>query len=375
MVNIETVQELGNMFLNISDEVKEEDEYMIHMLSNNHIESILPMRRGFYENKRVLKANVSNMRSIRDEYEHCVMGCEQMMELLRVIADTGIRAREYLLDEELFVYNPDYMYIDIATSQINLLYLPYADYATSPYMNSGRYFCLADFLLDRIDHHDERAVKIAYEFYRMSKEKLFSIEQFVINMDSITDTVANEKYCEKVIDASYSTDLVEDELTVSGDGTKEKKKRDIFRIFKKSRNEEIIPDYQVTVDDYWGTGVAAEIDCGNVQDDEVTQFFDVSALEVHQISWNVSGREKSATINSFPAVLGKKKQEVDLCIDDPSVSRKHVKLTLRDKELYLEDLYSRNGTYLNGKKLRPNDPVRILPSDKLQLGNVPITVY
>lgn len=66
---------------------------------------------------------------------------------------------------------------------------------------------------------------------------------------------------------------------------------------------------------------------------------------------------KSVTIGRHPSN--------DVSIDDPSASRKHSKIEVRDDGLMLSDIESGNGTYLNGErvtgstKLRPGDRIRI----------------
>ena len=42
-----------------------------------------------------------------------------------------------------------------------------------------KYRDMAEFILDKIDHRDEHAVNVAYQFYKMSKETFFSIEVFM----------------------------------------------------------------------------------------------------------------------------------------------------------------------------------------------------
>src|SRR5678815_1982783 len=61
----------------------------------------------------------------------------------------------------------------------------------------------------------------------------------------------------------------------------------------------------------------------------------------------------------------------EVVVDDPSVSRQHVRFTLRDSEVWVEDLDSRNGTFKRGKKLSRE---RLDPSDELAVGKVRIVV-
>ena len=51
--------------------------------------------------------------------------------------------------------------------------------------------------------------------------------------------------------------------------------------------------------------------------------------------------------------VGKKKGEVDLVLQDASVSRMHARITNEEGDTYLEDLNSTNGTFQNGQRMRP----------------------
>ena len=64
---------------------------------------------------------------------------------------------------------------------------------------------------------------------------------------------------------------------------------------------------------------------------------------------------------------------VDLTVLDRerSVSRRHAKLERRGKRLYLvEDLGTTNGTYVNGERVSPGEPVEVSSGDLLRFGLV-----
>ena len=65
--------------------------------------------------------------------------------------------------------------------------------------------------------------------------------------------------------------------------------------------------------------------------------------------------------------------EVDLTSDgglEKGVSRRHAKITRRGNEVFIEDLGSINGTFLNRKKLTPYLPQALKSGDELQLGRL-----
>ena len=69
--------------------------------------------------------------------------------------------------------------------------------------------------------------------------------------------------------------------------------------------------------------------------------------------------------------------DVDLTTDDAldkGVSRHHAKITRRGREVFIEDLGSMNGTFVNRKKLTPYLPEALRNGDQLQLGKLMLRV-
>ena len=77
------------------------------------------------------------------------------------------------------------------------------------------------------------------------------------------------------------------------------------------------------------------------------------------------GNRRVFPLPSSVTVIGRRKN-CDLRIPLESVSRRHCQLDVVDKTLKLRDLGSRNGTFLNGKRieeqvLKPGDSIKIGP--------------
>ena len=69
--------------------------------------------------------------------------------------------------------------------------------------------------------------------------------------------------------------------------------------------------------------------------------------------------------------------DVDLTSEgglERGISRRHAKITRRGREVFIEDLGSLNGTFLNGKKLIPYFPHVLKSGDELQLGKLTLRV-
>jgi EmrB/QacA subfamily drug resistance transporter len=70
----------------------------------------------------------------------------------------------------------------------------------------------------------------------------------------------------------------------------------------------------------------------------------------------------SATIGREP--------ECDLQVLDSEVSRRHAKVTVRDGDVFIDDLNSANGTYVNGERILGREALK--PGDRIQIGQATI---
>jgi len=68
----------------------------------------------------------------------------------------------------------------------------------------------------------------------------------------------------------------------------------------------------------------------------------------------------------LPCVLGRMK-EVDLSIPDPTVSQRHALMSFSEGRVWIEDLHSTNGVFLNGIRILDRTPVKA--GDKIVLGH------
>lgn len=73
-------------------------------------------------------------------------------------------------------------------------------------------------------------------------------------------------------------------------------------------------------------------------------------------------------------VVGRHPALCERVIDDPSVSRRHLRLSMAEGRLVVEDLNSLNGTLLDGQDVPQFEPVPLAPGQELTLGRVVLEV-
>lgn len=88
-----------------------------------------------------------------------------------------------------------------------------------------------------------------------------------------------------------------------------------------------------------------------------------SAPVVCRLTW----KGGHAALSEGEHVLGRD-PSLALCFDSASVSRRHARLQIADGEGVLEDLASKNGTFVNGTRI--TSTVRVRNKDEIRIGSV-----
>ena len=71
-----------------------------------------------------------------------------------------------------------------------------------------------------------------------------------------------------------------------------------------------------------------------------------------------------------PEIVVGRSLDADICLDETSISKSHVRLIISDASVSILDLQSTNKTYINGRQLSPSIPVELRDSDQVQMGNI-----
>lgn len=72
-------------------------------------------------------------------------------------------------------------------------------------------------------------------------------------------------------------------------------------------------------------------------------------------------------------LIGRDEQSCELWIHDDSVSRRHAEVFLQGNDVFIRDLGSSNGTWVNGQALGPH-PMALAPGQIVYVGHAPLGV-
>ncbi len=84
----------------------------------------------------------------------------------------------------------------------------------------------------------------------------------------------------------------------------------------------------------------------------------------------VPERTSDIVPDHFPYIIGKLEGATDHCPKSPLISRLHARLEQRPDGVYIIDLNSTNGTFINGNRLLPSQEVKLAPGDEIALADL-----
>ncbi len=390
----------------------QENTYIFKMLTQNSISGIPECKIRYLDEKDFLAYDVTGKKTLERTFADKKMGFSDLTELFYGIRKIMQCANDYLLVREGFLLQPKYMFVDLETGELSCLYCLHME-SDKP---EERYRPLADFLLDRIDHKDEHAVNIAYHFYKISKEEYFSFESFIgfMEKECLLVQAKNQK---KEREIKEERVLFEKKDFIIEEETSENEKKDTGNVGKlwivigafgggvglimgywrlpilqrfhlyvlvpgitlvimaiillihnfvglyKEKRMAIYeePEEPVRIEDFF-EDVA----------DDVTVFFDQD--EYLTLKWKEGHFSKEYVLEEYPVTVGKIQNSVQVVIGDSSVSRLHARFRKQENTIYLQDLDSTNGTYVNEKPLSAGEERIIKRGDEIQFGKIIVNV-
>ena len=180
------------------------DEYQVRMIIGNQIPHILKCNKRMMDGKAFFFYEITGMQPMFRKYEKTLLSLEDISELLHDIKKTLENADRYLLDENQILFEPEYLFFDVQKRQWNFCYLP--SYQGN-IANSFR--VLSEYILKKLDHSDEQAVRLGYEIYSKASEENYRISEV---LQLAYQTSKKEEQPETVMKEASEESFVEEDI-------------------------------------------------------------------------------------------------------------------------------------------------------------------
>ena len=356
----------------------EDKRYQYCILSRGGIKGLLPCSLRYIDGQAYLYYDISSKQNIAQIFERRCITRDWICDFMWSYRQIQQELDRFLLDDHNVIWHPEQIFADLDNRIFSFMYIPYCEYENS----FGK---LVDFWVEHIDYEDETLVEFVYHVYDQLEKNGDIYLQGQMFEDAVllerkegkkTETIDN-RGTEGMEQEMQQPPKTEEQLVT----TKEEKKK-FFSIFegKKRKNKDIQENYRKEMQREMNGYAVAEEETytygKTIDDDQETEYGRTVYIEERPDSDNMEHRLYSpegkllASLSKEIFCIGKKKEEVDLVLEDISVSRMHARIMKQGTEIYLEDLNSTNGTYKNGLRLEPYERRKLESEDEIKCGNI-----
>lgn len=160
------------------------DSFNYGMLANNKINNIIPALFSQVDTDEYLKYNISAKVTLKQYFEG-VVNKKQIVNVFLSITKAIIDAQDYMIDTNMFVLNPDYIYVDVSTAEASIICFPVVGYSSGVKIYDFFKNLMFTTSFDQTENTDYVAKIISF----LNSNNNFSILDFKKTLISIDSTV------------------------------------------------------------------------------------------------------------------------------------------------------------------------------------------
>ncbi len=321
-----------------------DDEYKIKMLENNDTARLLGLGISNENGENCCRYPIGGTKAMELVFRTLTIDLTRLVAILNSFVEVFKEVSELLLEPDDLVLLPEYVFINITEYNASFVYLP--GYGRNIKEQTETFF---EFMLNRVDYDDRRAVTLLYDCYILVMKEEKGIE-------ALKERIKKE--VPAPIGAVYKENIVSDpaaERVTQQDKDTQTLKGWLARRFKKKKEPFDPPGTD-------GTERLFE------EDSQDTVLLSVRRQECNPCLVCLKNDEK-IVIDKLPFIIGSLSDHTDYA-PGGNVSRLHAEIRRNGNGISIADLNSTNGTKVNGINLVPGEECMLYNNDKISLADV-----
>ena len=386
------IRDDNRVIYNISDD--EKDDFCINMLKTNKIKSVLPV--SFSDNGDIIYDFSDTVPwSIFTEKK---ISAEKILVILCNMCKSDIEIRENFLKNNMIVMNEEDVFINPETLDVYFCILPiHEDYENHKVEN---------FIKEILFDIETDAGELIYSIMRQLKNKNYLFTNFYdyiknqineISKIQSEPLISNYEETEKIninqdlsenenwnvvsLDDMLMSDAEAENVEIKSDsdnGENEKSVDDLWSFlnsndtlidsFRKDKDSDKEKDVQSSSENLILQSDSME----NISADNKSESGDLSENKKAYLFRQINNEEIEIDKEFF--MLGKYRY-ASYTFNNDSISRTHATIIKENNQYFIVDNDSRNGTFINGRKIQPNNKVKLNNRDLITLSNETLVFY
>ena len=340
-------------------ELKSKYAFELGMIEHNEIKGFLKPTLKRVDARLQLSYDISSLQPLSRVLEVRTMNTDEIKDFIIDIISATKALEEFLLEASSVVLDPEYIFTDLNLKRFSFLYIPRSE------NNKEEMKLLLESILDNINKEDKDCLITVYGMLKECQKKDFVINDLEELLDGNSQIEADKQELVSV------NEIETENPTECRD--KKKKQFNIFGgIFKGNKIKEQTEEEEFLEKVFDGYEPSVSAACLNeeksvfeVRDEESSNtvlLTDIKLNSSGRVLKSINGKE-DIEISYLPFIIGKQDRICDYVLDVEGVSRIHLKFFEKKGLLYAVDLNSRNGTYINGKKLENEENIEMNNGD------------
>lgn len=349
-------------------------EYEIIMLQKKQIKGLLTMEIILEDGIRQFWFDITGKKSLDIYMRKQGLKGELLQKIFEQLAEVMDEVKEYMLAEERIYLDPEHIFIDNSEEKIYFCYYPAIDNE-----NRVAFTEFMEIVLQNIDHTDQKAVSLGYEIYQRSIEENSSLKQIILNCRGNINTISRpQPPVEKEVDTDISFTRVEENILEEkeerADISVSDRIKEGFNFMNRSLTKKNKESKEKS-EKKWFSGSKKNNEYEGImfmpqeeEDDDINPTVYMGAMDIRSdgvLRYRGNMQEEDLIINKDMYLIGSKGESVDGVIHADSISRVHAQISKKDGKYFIEDMNSKNGTYVNGKQLDYKESLQLNRGDEV----------
>lgn len=361
-----------------------ENDYRINMIVKNNISGLLEATTNYFNGEIEMIYVISSRQNLNDYFIKGKIGYHDIKRIIDSIIQLEKEINRYLLNMDDVILLPEYIFVNKESERIEYCYYTEND---KSFLESFREFIQK--LIHLTDHSDKKAVKYIYDIFELCNDNSFVLQDIEVYLQNnnynkeenitVEKDVRIEKYYEN--EEGMRNDFLYGE-------SEERNKKNIIvefisRLFG-GKEKEKIPIVCEEENLYCLENKMGESENkekfnedseGNLYTNKIYSENECETMYIKDILMQKDRQLFSMSemddieIKSFPFIIGKSGGKSDGIINDNAISRVHAKIDFENDQYTIEDLNSKNGTFVNDEIIDPYQVVNISIGDKITIAS------
>lgn len=374
------------------EEIRERDTYQTRILLENQVHGLLPCKIQKVNGEELFYYEITGCQSLKNLFENKKFDRRELENLLISVLRIMEALDEYLLNRDYLLLQPSYIFCSKENKEYYFVWIPALEGRIEEEFRQ-----LTEYILPKIDHTDKEAVALGYGIYKESTESNMRMDALKKQMyvsqeksvhsgwkDSVQEEGEEQEERQRVLDDFYKEEEGEENRILGKIGT-------IVCVIAAAGVFWAVRNIRISASFYFlaAAGIAVVVGGGiggiyfwksrkNKEERlESTQYIQETEVQEEEIADGYEEemgatmllRERRTTqayleklgqenperyvLEREITVIGKWRENVDIWLNVPTVSRLHAKIVRKEQKDFLMDINSRNGTMLNNTWLDP----------------------